>query len=340
MADTDIATVVAFAVYGQASRYAHVATYAASVYDWILWCATIHLFDPAVTMLMLPSLQDDVDLLFTPGGGFAKLSYVTCRYLLLLSYPITLYVQAMDHPLSICLKTYRIPMVMAIPNLGAAVSLLTLRLWAFTGGNWALVVGIALSYLAVSVFHFWVVFARTVLSPLGPAGHGCAPAGIGNNYEIAGFFFGGLLLDTFITASFIAHVVRAVKLRYSSMSIITRTCLRQGVLYFVAISAVNLLNVASCIQPYKPFAGINAPFSLGLPSILACRMFLALRKLGRHDVVSSADISLAHMSFARRSVMRGDSYVDVAPSLALPWSFLGRDKRSHKTTSTDPGILL
>ncbi|EJD49448.1 hypothetical protein AURDEDRAFT_161554 [Auricularia subglabra TFB-10046 SS5] len=321
MADEDISIVVAFAVYGQASRYAHVATYAASVYDWLL------------------CLEDDVELFSTPGRSFAKLSYFSCRYLLLLSYPITLYVQAMDHPLSICVKTFRIPMVLAIPNLGTAVSLLTLRLWAFTGGNSALVVAIAISYLTVSVYHLWVVFARTVLSPLGPAGHGCVPAGKGNNYELAGFFFGALLLDTFITISFITHVVRAVKLRFSGMSVITRTCLRQGVLYFLAISAVNLLNVISFIQPYKPFAGINTPFSLGLPSLLVCRMFLGLRKVGRHEGVSAAETS-ADVSFARRPATRSDPNEDWTPSLTLPWSIFGRDTRTHNTTGVGQGIPL
>lgn len=321
MADSDIATVVAFAVYGQASRYAHVATYAASVYDWLL------------------CIEDDVELLSTPGPSFAKLSYFSCRYFLLLSYPITLYVQAMDHPLAICLKTFRIPMVLAIPNLGAAVSLLTLRLWAFTGGNRALVVVIAISYLAVSVYHLWVVFARTVLSPLGPVGHGCVPAGKGNNYELAGFFFGALLLDTFITVSFITHVVRSVKLRYSGMSIITRTCLKQGVLYFLAISAVNLLNVVSFIQPYKPFAGINTPFSLGLPSLLACRMFLGLRKVGRHEGVSAAETS-ADVSFARRPATHSGPDAAWAPSLTLPWSVFGRDTRSHDDTAPGQSIQL
>lgn len=265
----DTADLVAFSRFGRIQRYSHFATYTAFVYDWLL------------------CLGDEIDMLSTPGPALAKLAYISCRYFVLLSYPMVIYVQGFDHDRSVCERTFRIPMLMGIPYLGLSVSILTLRLYAFTGGRVMLVFIIVACFLVISAYHTWVVFAKAILSPTGRV---CAPVAIGNASNLGSIFLGALLLDTLITIAFITHFVRSMKLRYGQTSAITRTFLRQGVLYFIAISTVNLLNVAFNVQPYQPMADINVPFSFGLPSLLACRMVLDLRNVGISEDASRSGV--------------------------------------------------
>lgn len=50
------------------------------------------------------------------GPALAKLAYLCCRYWILFTYPVTLYVQGRDHARSTCVRMFRVPMLMAIPN--------------------------------------------------------------------------------------------------------------------------------------------------------------------------------------------------------------------------------
>ncbi|EJD49453.1 hypothetical protein AURDEDRAFT_161560 [Auricularia subglabra TFB-10046 SS5] len=80
-------------------------------------------------------------------------------------------------------------MLMGIPYLGLSVSILTLRLYAFTGGRLMLVFIIFACFLVISAYHTWVVFAKAILSPIG---HICAPVAIGNASNLGSIFVGSL----------------------------------------------------------------------------------------------------------------------------------------------------
>ncbi|KZV95947.1 hypothetical protein EXIGLDRAFT_833988 [Exidia glandulosa HHB12029] len=247
-----------FVRFGEVLHYAHAGAYSVFVYDWLL------------------CLGDEIDFILTPAPAIAKLAYLYCRYCLLLTYPITLYIQGLPHSHSICEHVFRVPMLLALPNLAGVVSIITLRLYAFTGGKKSLVVFIILCYIAIATYHTWVVFDKAILNP---DGQGCDPVEAGNTNNLGSIFLGAMILDTFITIAFITHLLRVMKLKYTQMSVFTRAFLREGAAYFLAISCVNLLNVAFNLQHAAPMADVNVPYSLVLPSLLACRLVINLRNL-------------------------------------------------------------
>lgn len=60
------------------------------------------------------------------------------------------------------------------------------------------------------------------------------------------------------------------KLKYTQMSKLTsRTFLREGAAHFIAISTINLLNVAFNMQPYVPMADINVPWRCDFCAVAA-----------------------------------------------------------------------
>ncbi|KZV95954.1 hypothetical protein EXIGLDRAFT_833993 [Exidia glandulosa HHB12029] len=208
------------------------------------------------------------------------------------------------------------PHILYLSTIGCS-AILTLRLYAFTGGKRYLVVIVFACYLAIVAFHIWVVIHQAILAP---AGQACDPSADGNTNELGSIFvrdihdftllvrrltsgmtkLGAMLLDTFITLAFFTHLLRVMKLKYTQMSVFTRAFLREGAAYFLAISSVNLLNVAFNLQHFAPMADLNVPWSLVLPSLLvslhlhllhnmetendplggkACRLVLNLRKV-------------------------------------------------------------
>lgn len=69
-------------------------------------------------MRILPArlAADESHKVLAAGSVLAKLTYLCCRYWILLAYPVTLYIQGRDHAPSTCEKLFRVPMLIAIPS--------------------------------------------------------------------------------------------------------------------------------------------------------------------------------------------------------------------------------
>ncbi|KZV90492.1 hypothetical protein EXIGLDRAFT_837741 [Exidia glandulosa HHB12029] len=230
--------------------------YALFVYDWLL------------------CFGQEADFVFHSTRSAAKVAYICCRYWPLLAFPVNIWAQVVDHDHDLCERIFRIPMLIVVPHMGTAAAILILRIYALTGGNRAVAAVLIACFLVVAAYLVWVVFAVAVLNPLGGA---CVPVEVGTTRHISGIFLGSLLLDCIITVTFLTCLIRMTKLKYTQMGYLTRTFAREGAAYFVAISIVNLVNVAFNMQPYVPLADVNVPWSIILPNLLACRLVLNLR---------------------------------------------------------------
>lgn len=224
-----------------------------------------------------------MNLVRTPGTSRAKIAYLFCRYWPLVTYPITLWVQVLDHDRSLCESIFRIPMFLTIPNLGTAAGVLVLRIYAFTGGKSFVVAFLTLCFVVVAGYQAFVASARAMLIP---KGNGCFPVDTGTAKHLSGYFLAALLFDCTVTLTFTIYAARIVKLRYSELSRFTRIFIREGAAYFLAISVINIINAGFNFQPVLPEQTVNVPMSLLLPNLLACRLVLNLR-----NAVSSGEQS-------------------------------------------------
>ncbi|KZW03061.1 hypothetical protein EXIGLDRAFT_828817 [Exidia glandulosa HHB12029] len=246
--------------FSRITRYFHVGTYSVAIYDWLL------------------CLRHEIDLLATPGVSPAKVTYLLSRYWPLIAHIVTMWVQITDHPVDVCARTFKAALFVVIPSFAFAASVLTARIYAFTGCNRAIAGGLAACMLVVSTYQTWALVTQVTLVPFGD---GCYPVERPGSSakHLSGFFFAPLVFDSdcLATAIFACCAVTILKFRFAQASTFTRVFIREGAAYFVAISAVNLTNAAMSFQPNVAISGVIVPLSMLFPNILACRLVLNLR---------------------------------------------------------------
>lgn len=235
-----------------------------------------------------------MDLLRTQGISPAKAAYLFCRYWALLSYPIILWAQVEVTDGALCGVLFRIPLIFSTINVRAysrlcrsttthfltqqqfssSASVLIVRVYAFAGLRTSVAVILAVAFSAVAFFQAWVVFTQIELVPDAPA---CFPQDRHpGTHFLSWYFLAPFLFDVLATGIFVACAARIRHARASGGAAVS-VFVREGLVYFLAISAVNLGNAAMSIQPHTAISGVLAPFSMCLPNVLACRLVINLR---------------------------------------------------------------
>jgi len=116
-----------------------------------------------------------------------------------------------------------------------------------------------------------------------PFGNSCYPVEAGanstNGRYLSGFFFSPLLFDCLSVIVFIAYALSRFKFKLSLASDFTRHFMREGFLYFLAISTINFANSAMTFQNFNvSYSGVVTALSMLLPNIFACRLVINLRR--------------------------------------------------------------
>ncbi|EJD35435.1 hypothetical protein AURDEDRAFT_175462 [Auricularia subglabra TFB-10046 SS5] len=261
--------------FAQVTRYMHIAAYLVVVYDWLI------------------CLEHEVDFVFRDRLSRAKVAYVFCRYWPLLTYPIIIWIQGYDHDRAICAKVFRIPMIIAIPNFASAASILILRIFAFTGGSHYVTTFLTLCFVGVVAYQTWVGAVEAILIPFG---NGCYPVNPAEAKYLSGYFLSSLLWDCIATFIFGIYALK-MRLKWSEATAMTRIFISEGALYFVAISAVNLINGAFNLQPRVLMSGTMIPMGMLLPNILACRLVINLRRKVGPRTTRSVENASTRMGF-------------------------------------------
>ncbi|ETW79820.1 hypothetical protein HETIRDRAFT_103588 [Heterobasidion irregulare TC 32-1] len=87
------------------------------------------------------------------------------------------------------------------------------------------------------------------------------------------FWIGQLVFPTVIVA---LTVARALKFRGARVGTLVQVILRDGVLYFLVVFLINLVNVVVYVTAPVGINAINAPLSAALTSMMICRLMLNL----------------------------------------------------------------
>ncbi|KZW03063.1 hypothetical protein EXIGLDRAFT_828820 [Exidia glandulosa HHB12029] len=245
----------------QFAAYEHVAMYALLIYDWLI------------------CFEDELSLVKTPGVSPAKLAYLFCRYWALTTYPMVLWVDLINHSLELCERIFRLPLILQVLNLTGPALVIGIRAHAFTCRNTALSILLAACLVSFTSYQLWVVTTQAALNPQ----FGCFPVDVGRAKHLAGHFLAPLLFDCIAILIVLIHAIRTIPFYLWSATTITRVFIRDGVYYFAVMLFLHGFNAYMNFQPDGEIRGVGVPFDLLLPSILACRLVLNLRRAVLQD---------------------------------------------------------
>ncbi|KAJ7140932.1 hypothetical protein C8R44DRAFT_866606 [Mycena epipterygia] len=100
------------------------------------------------------------------------------------------------------------------------------------------------------------------------------PSIAGPKFIIA-FYAAPMTFDIVMTAMTVYRIID--QNRHGGSSSLMNRVVRDGILYFFAITSLNLLNVIFFIEANELIQAINAPMSIQITSVLCCRLILSLR---------------------------------------------------------------
>ncbi|KAL7009797.1 hypothetical protein EMMF5_000705 [Cystobasidiomycetes sp. EMM_F5] len=165
-----------------------------------------------------------------------------------------------------------------IAALGFSLAMFTMNItYASCSRVVNLIVG-CLICLLLTIELVFLIWASIVLQPTLPEGviGPCLPTstsgGKGPNFA---YFLSPFIVDTILTAISMYKAVSIAK--EGTVSGLLRVFVRDGLLYFFVTASVNLLSAAFYLQPIAAMQSINAFASLGLSSLMCCRLVLSLK---------------------------------------------------------------
>ncbi|EJD49481.1 hypothetical protein AURDEDRAFT_161587 [Auricularia subglabra TFB-10046 SS5] len=255
------------------TSFEHIALYALTVYDWLIWylssLASNALADPRRRHL---SLEQEISLVLSPGLSPAKLAYLLSRYWPLLTYPVGIWVNVMDHSHAECGRIFKAPMLVQVGNFVGAALIMAIRVHAFTGQRMSVAILLTASIVVIVMYQLWVAATQAGLAP-----RGCYVVDIGPAKHLSGYLLAPMLFDCMAMLFILIHALRAIPRHLWIASVHTRVFLRDGLGYFLIIFALHAFNAAMSFQPDEAISGVGIPASILLPSILTCRVVLNLR---------------------------------------------------------------
>ncbi|KAJ6616643.1 hypothetical protein B0H10DRAFT_2036380 [Mycena sp. CBHHK59/15] len=209
--------------------------------------------------------------------GPIKILYFLVRYYTLMVLVVTDVWFFANWSESSCAKHVRIlPGVAVLIDLSVEL-VLALRVYALYGCDRTIgifLIVFSAGFLGVMIAVPILAFDYTRLpSWPGPCIVTGKPSIAGPKFIVA-FYAAPMTFDIVMTAMTVYKALRQQP--YGGSSLVNRI-VRDGLLYFFAISSLNLLNVIFFVQSNTLIQAINAPMSIQLSSVLCCRLILNLR---------------------------------------------------------------
>ncbi|KAK7001370.1 hypothetical protein R3P38DRAFT_3048777 [Favolaschia claudopus] len=228
----------------------------------------------------LSCLPQEWRYIWKSGGGWSpvKVLYLLVRYYTLVVLVVTDIWFFASWSESSCAQHVRIlPGIAVIIDLSVEM-VLAIRVYALYQTNRRMgifLVVLLAAFLGVMVAVPILAFDYTRLpSWPGPCIVTGKPSIAGPKFIIA-FYASPMAFDMVMTFLTVYKVIEHNR-RAGSSSLMNRI-VRDGLLYFFAITSLNLLNVVFFIQRDELIQAINAPMSIQLSSVLCCRLILNLR---------------------------------------------------------------
>ncbi|KAI0252335.1 hypothetical protein BJV78DRAFT_347277 [Lactifluus subvellereus] len=264
-------------------RYSITAAYTVLFYDWII------------------SLDEEVNLIYPASWNVVKIAYIFCRYYPLLVSPFHFWGFVVDHKKSVCQSHYHALYACAMPTVLSAQFILMLRSYAFSGRRRLVLVVLSTVFFSLVGVVVWVIGKQLYLTSLFVIRerNGCFatsnPPLFGRSPTIGAYQLG---LISLLTALFdclnVFVVIRHCVRERSTLGPLGQSFLKQGVLVYVTMTALNALTIGTYFTSNLIHQGVGSWFAYILPSALSCRLVLILRRKVR-PTPTELDIQYSNM---------------------------------------------
>jgi len=259
------------------TRYCLIAAYVICIYDWII------------------SLDEEVALIYPAPWNVVKCAYLFCRHFPLVIAPFHLWGLLGDHDEHFCESYYVAIFACTIPTVLSSQLILMLRTYAFSGKNKTVLAILSIAFFGLVGVLIWVTSKELSLPILILAVErsGCFSLSDQPSFgalitfqqvgqiDVPIAYHIGLIpiMSTFFDCLNVSIVVWHCVQR-GTLGPLGKSFLKQGMLVYVVMTALNALTIGAYFSPFLVIKGFAATATLayGLPSALACRLVLMLRR--------------------------------------------------------------
>jgi len=253
--------IITAAVSVQFARQIAVAAYALQVYEWLICFSDEYLYVHKARWTSL------------------KLAYLLCRYFPLFFFPAYIWLYVGNHPLSVCAKVLCPLHIFHAFFPLFAQPVIMIRTYAFTGRNKFILAFLVACWIAIVGCILWIESkAKKPLVELHLlfGDTACFPSG-GDKMRIplALYHLGVFFFDFLMTAIVFIHCIRFRTL----WGPLGKAFVVQGLIAFVAMSALNLAIAVMFFNPVRTWQGLSICGGIA-SDIIACRLILTLRRRG------------------------------------------------------------
>ncbi|KAH9054023.1 hypothetical protein EDB83DRAFT_1155727 [Lactarius deliciosus] len=260
-------------------RYSMIAAYVVCFYDWAI------------------SLDQEVALIYPAPWNGVKAAYIFCRYYPMAIAPFHIWGLVGNHEKRVCESHYHVLYACAMPTLLSAQFILMLRTYAFSGRKTRILIVLSIAYLGLTGVIIWVLSKELTLAPLFFFTKRNACFAISDEPNIA-VLVASTLQGKAVPAPIAYHVgmISVLSAFFDCLNIFVvlwhwvqgrdtfgplgKSFLKQGMLVYVIMIALNALAICAFLSSYLVLHGLGASslFAYILPSALACRLVLMLRR--------------------------------------------------------------
>ncbi|KAI0055598.1 hypothetical protein BV25DRAFT_1921699 [Artomyces pyxidatus] len=249
-----------------ASRYCIASAYSVVVYDW------------------LTSLDQEIAYISKARWSPVKGAYIFCRYWTLIVVPFLVWGCIFDHNMETCQKYVHALYASLPPITISAQFILMMRAYAFCGRRRSVFVVLSTGLLFLTAVYIWVMaremqlvevffffFSRT----------GCfAESDQSTQYSYVGSWHLALMLIASVVFDFlnIFFIARHYIKERGTIGPLAQTFINQGLVVYLVMTIMNVFTMGTFFSSNTKVSGAGSWHALYLPSPLACRLVLMLRK--------------------------------------------------------------
>ncbi|KAH8977235.1 hypothetical protein EDB92DRAFT_2108840 [Lactarius akahatsu] len=277
-------------------RYTLTATYIVCFYDWIISCVKTQRFIRPGMLILTSVLRFDqeVALIYPAAWNVVKATYIFCRYYPMAIAPFHLWGLLGNHEQRLCESYYHVLFACPMPTLLSAQFILMLRTYAFSGRKTRVLVVLSITYSGLVGVIIWVLSKELTLSPLFflTKRSGCFAISDepnitvlvtsvvqGNKIPVPIAYHVGMIsiLATFFDCLNMLVVLWHWVRGCGAIGPLCRSFLKQGMLVYVVMIALNTLAICAYLSSYLVHEGFASSSALAciLPSTLSCRLYVS-----------------------------------------------------------------
>ncbi|EIM91263.1 uncharacterized protein STEHIDRAFT_165612 [Stereum hirsutum FP-91666 SS1] len=237
-----------------------------------------------------------------------KFLYLWTRYYGLACFAVNLWLFNANFTAEQCKPLHYIIAASCMWTQLGSEAILAVRTWAFMAKSNVVAIFLITGLVGETAYLLYVSIAgvhQTELVFDGP----CTASDAPGKHVVMGFWLAPVVFDLICTVMTIYKAMKSLSMIRSPLLIVF---IREGLFYFLAVSAVNVLNAAFMFQSNANIQNINSFLALVLGQVLCCRLVLNLRAPSRNVITNSTTGGSSVVSPRPRPSARGTSSIPLS----------------------------